>query len=96
MYERYDARNGSGAKLFTRLVSALSKLLNEKPVLLGVSDQMRGVGVPTDANSHSGYFDVGLNIVSAAASAGVNTVSSMMGGDKGAGLGMQSGLKQRL
>lgn len=70
-------------------------MLNEKPALFGVSSQIHGIGVPSDSTNASGYFDVGLGIVSAAASAGVNTVTSMMGSEKG-GLGLHSGMKQRL
>lgn len=62
---------------------------------MGVNTEIYGLGVPNDSVSSSGYLDMGLGIVSAAASAGVSTVSSMMG-STGGGLGTHSSVKQRL
>lgn len=95
LYSQFD-QNGD-PKLFSKLVSSLSRLMNEKPNLLGVSDQMHGLGVPTGdvAGSSSGYLDIGFGMVATAANVGVSTVSSMMG-SQGGGLGTQSGLKLKL
>lgn len=79
-----------GPKLFSKLVSSLSRLLNEKPVLLGISAQMHGLGLPSDNNS--GLLDMGIGMMAS----GVSTVSSMMVTSAGGGLGIQSGLKLRL
>ena len=71
--------------------------MSEKPNLLGVSDQMHGLGVPTGEGTgpNAGYLDIGFGMVASAANVGVNTVSSMMG-SQGGGLGPQSGLKLKL
>jgi hypothetical protein len=81
--------------IFARLIAALSHLVNEKPALMGVSADIHGLDMPSEASNSSGYFDMGLGMVSAAASVGVSTVSSMMG-SSGSGLGQHSGVKQRL
>lgn len=94
IFELFDARPDS-PKLFARLISALSHLVSEKPALIGASADIHGLGLPSEAANSSGYFDMGLGIVSAAASAGVSTVTSMMG-SSGGGLGQHSGVKQRL
>lgn len=71
--------------------------MNEKPNLLGASDQMHGLGVPTGDGTgpNSGYLDIGFGMVATAANVGVSTVSSMMGSQSG-GLSAQSGLKLKL
>lgn len=71
--------------------------MTEKPNLLGVSDQIHGLGLPKGdaAGSSSGYLDIGFGMVATAANVGVSTVSSMMGPQSG-GLGAQSGLKLKL
>jgi hypothetical protein len=73
--------------------------LHEKPALLGVCIQLQGLGIATDTKHNSapdaGYFDVGIGFVSAAASAGVHTVGSMMGQER-AGLSASSGMRQKL
>jgi hypothetical protein len=85
--------------VFARLVTSLSRLISEKPNLLGVSDQMHGLGVPSgDANGNgpnAGYLDIGFGMVASAANVGVSTVSHIMG-SQGGGLGAQSGLKLKL
>ncbi|KAI6140148.1 hypothetical protein BKA82DRAFT_4216431 [Pisolithus tinctorius] len=101
IWDRYDARQ-SGAKVFTYLISALKRLVTEKPALLGVCAQMSGVGVhshsaegPSGSSSASGYgLDVGgvAGIVATAASATVSGVVGMIG--SGTGLSVeQSGMK---
>lgn len=83
--------------VFRKMVSSLGKLVNERPVLLGVGAQMHGTGVPSgDGSAASGtYLDMGLGMVSSAASAGLNSVNSMMG-SSGGGLGTHSSMKLRL
>ncbi len=44
VWERFDSVEG-GTRLFGSLISVLNRLMTEKPVLLGVSSQMFGVGV---------------------------------------------------
>ncbi|KAH7907589.1 hypothetical protein BJ138DRAFT_1137471 [Hygrophoropsis aurantiaca] len=99
MWDRYDAQQ-SGSNVFTSLISALKRLITEKPALLGVSSHMLGVGVSSHAAenlspSSSGYgLDVGgmAGMVATAASATVSGVVGMMG--SGAGLSAQhSGMK---
>lgn len=100
IYTRYDKTEGP--KLYNRIVSALSHLVNEKPALLGIGTQMHGLGVPaTDLSSSNpnlhaaGYLDMGLGMVASAASVGVSTVNAMMGAG-GGGLGSHSAMKLRL
>lgn len=101
IWDRYDARQ-SGAKVFTCLISALKRLVTEKPALLGVCTQMSGVGVYSHSSegaggsgSASGYgLDVGgvAGIVATAASATVSGVVGMIGSGTGLSI-QQSGLK---
>ncbi|KAK8850458.1 hypothetical protein IAR55_004376 [Kwoniella newhampshirensis] len=99
IYTHYD--QAGGTQLYGKLVSALSRLVNEKPALLGIGSQMHGLGIPhTDptspgVSSHAGYLDMGLGMVASAASVGVSTMSAMMGA-AGGGLGPQSSMKQKL
>ncbi|OCF31812.1 hypothetical protein I316_06619 [Kwoniella heveanensis BCC8398] len=101
IYNHYDKPENDGLKLYSKIVLALSRLVNEKPALLGIGSQMHGIGVPhTDptspgANPHASYLDLGLGMVSSAASVGVSTVNAMMGAG-GGGLGAQSMVKLRL
>jgi hypothetical protein len=62
---------------------------------MGINTEIYGLGVSNDSTGGSGYLDMGFGIVSAAASAGVSTVSSMMG-SAGGGLGPHSGVKQKM
>ena len=80
--------------MFSKIVSALGRLVNEKPILLGAGPQMHGLGVPTTegANGHAGYLDMGIGMVASAASAGMSTVNSMMRAT-GGGLGPHSAMK---
>ncbi|KAJ6531650.1 hypothetical protein DFH09DRAFT_1409114 [Mycena vulgaris] len=85
VWARYDAHH-SGSNVFTALITALKRLVTEKPAVLGVSTQMFGVGVQPDGASSSGYgLDVAgmAGIVATAASA---TVS---------GCGRDDGLQRR-
>ncbi|KAI6131100.1 hypothetical protein EDD16DRAFT_1822615 [Pisolithus croceorrhizus] len=101
IWDRYDARQ-SGAKVFTCLISALKRLVTEKPALLGVCTQMSGVGVyshstegASGSSSASGYgLDVGgvAGIVATAASATVSGVVGMIGSGSGLSI-QQSGMK---
>ncbi|KAL4066352.1 hypothetical protein V8B97DRAFT_2111374 [Scleroderma yunnanense] len=101
IWDRYDAQQ-TGAKVFTSLISALKRLVTEKPAILGVCSQMSGVGVPSHttetaggSNSGSAYgLDVGgvAGMVATAASATVSGVVGMIG--SGTGLNVQnSGMK---
>ncbi|KAJ7449990.1 hypothetical protein B0H11DRAFT_323334 [Mycena galericulata] len=92
VWARYDAHH-SGSNVFTALITALKRLVTEKPALLGVSSQIFGVGVQPDANSgaasNSGYgLDVAgmAGIVANAASATVSGVVGMMGSSGGLSL----------
>ncbi|KAJ7752413.1 hypothetical protein DFH07DRAFT_520905 [Mycena maculata] len=91
VWSRYDAHH-SGSNVFTALITALKRLVTEKPALLGVSTQIFGVGVQPDANSgasNSGYgLDVAgmAGIVANAASATVSGVVGMMGSSGGLSL----------
>lgn len=95
IWTQYDKPNGP--KLFAKLVSALGRLINEKPTLLGVGTQMHGLGVPASStdNVNAGYFDMGMGMVASAASVGVSAMSAMVA-SSGGGLGPHSAVKQRL
>ena len=86
-WDRYDAQE-SGSNIFLPLITALKRLVTEKPALLGVSSQMHGVGVPSHAGEGYG-LDVGgvAGMVATAASATVSGVVGMMA--SGAGLSLQ-------
>ncbi|KAK7030884.1 Endocytosis and vacuole integrity protein [Paramarasmius palmivorus] len=94
VWDRYDAHPSGNSKVFTSLITALNRLVTEKPALLGVSSQMFGVGVPHDVGglspSSSSYsLDMGgmAGMVATAASATVSNVVGMM--SSGAGLSLQ-------
>ncbi|KAJ4490805.1 hypothetical protein J3R30DRAFT_3752338 [Lentinula aciculospora] len=93
VWDRYDAQeNGSNA--LTTLVTALKRLVTEKPALLGVGSQMFGVGVSNSSDSHytispsgSSYsLDGVAGMVATAASATVSNVVGMMGSNAGLSL----------
>ncbi|TFK38576.1 hypothetical protein BDQ12DRAFT_735649 [Crucibulum laeve] len=48
VYEKYDSQDAS-SHVFGSLVSALNRLMTERPALLGVGTQMGGVGVHSDS-----------------------------------------------
>ncbi|THU96822.1 hypothetical protein K435DRAFT_722517 [Dendrothele bispora CBS 962.96] len=96
VWDRYDAQD-AGSKVFSALITALNRLVTEKPALLGVGSQMFGVGVSHEAvspssSSGSGYgMDVGsvggmAGMVATAASATVSGVVGMMGSSAGLSL----------
>jgi hypothetical protein len=102
LLQRIWAKHSKPDGLFTTIVSSLGRLVNEKPTVLGVGTQMHGLGIPTNESqaqglniSSNGYLDMGMSMVSSAASVGMSTVSSIIG-SSGAGLGPQSSLKLRL
>ncbi|KAG6901567.1 hypothetical protein C0995_010501 [Termitomyces sp. Mi166 len=80
VWDRYDAQE-SGAKIFASLVTALKRLITEKPAILGVGTQMAGVGVSTEV-TNSTYS---LERVATAASA---TVSGVVGTVIGSSAGL--------
>jgi hypothetical protein len=96
IWDHFDAQP-EGSKLYSKLISSLGKLINEKPILLGVGSQMNGIGVPPidGLPKDSGYLDMGIGMMASAASAGITTVGTMIGSN-GSGLGTHSGLKLRL
>ncbi|KAJ3975915.1 hypothetical protein EV361DRAFT_886314 [Lentinula raphanica] len=95
VWDRYDAQESSSNTLST-LITALKRLVTEKPALLGVGSQMSGVGVSSSNDSHhtispsgSTYsLDGVAGMVATAASATVSNVVGMMGSN--AGLSLQS------
>ncbi|EEB92182.1 hypothetical protein MPER_09344, partial [Moniliophthora perniciosa FA553] len=95
VWDRYDAHPSANSKVFTSLITALNRLVTEKPSLLGVGSQMFGIGVSHDASgglsptSSSYSLDMGgmAGMVATAASATVSNVVGMMSG--GAGLSLQ-------
>ncbi|KAL7278295.1 hypothetical protein ACG7TL_008271 [Trametes sanguinea] len=93
VWDRYDAEE-SGSKVFTSLITALKRLVTERPQLLGVCQQMFGIGIsthPASASTESVYgLDVGgvAGMVASAASATVSGVANMMTTE--AGLSVQS------
>ncbi|CAK9786560.1 hypothetical protein CC85DRAFT_283171 [Cutaneotrichosporon oleaginosum] len=95
IWAQYDQPNGP--KLFAKLVSALGRLINEKPALLGVGVQMHGHGIPASStdNINASYFDMGLGMMASAASVGVSAVGNLVASG-GGGLGPHSAMKQRL
>ncbi|KAI0824392.1 hypothetical protein BC628DRAFT_1379334 [Trametes gibbosa] len=88
VWDRYDAEDG-GSKVFTSLITALKRLITERPQLLGVCQQMFGVGVsthPSSASTESVYgLDVGgvAGMVASAASATVSGVANMISSEAG-------------
>ena len=82
VWDRYDAEEG-GSKVFTSLITALKRLVTERPALLGVGQQMFGVGVSTHPSSSADgayALDVGgvAGMVASASSATVSGVANMM------------------
>ena len=82
VWQRYDAlatdgdtSSASSARVFTLLISALKRLVTSRPILLGVSAQMHGVGIPvgnSQSRLHSHHsWDSVAEMVAVAASATV-------------------------
>lgn len=84
VWDRYDAQH-SGSRVFGSLITALKRLVTEKPALLGVGSQMLGVGVASDGGSSNYGLDVGgmAGMVATAASATVSGVVGMIGSSGG-------------
>lgn len=85
VWDRYDAQE-SGSKVFTSLITALKRLVTEKPALLGIGSQMFGLGVASGVDGGpAGYgLDSGVvGMVATAASATMSGVVGMMGPEAG-------------
>jgi len=96
IWQRYDgdtldSGEGASANVFTMLVAALKRVVTEKPALLGISQQMLGVNVPTTEGSGAYGLDGVAGMVATAASATVSNVVGMMGSE--AGLSAASAMK---
>lgn len=88
VWDRYDGQD-SASKVFGSLISALKRLVTEKPALLGVGSQMGGVGVSSGGLDYpTSVLDVGgmAGRVATAASATVSGVVGMMGSAGGLNL----------
>jgi hypothetical protein len=72
-WENYDADGGS--HVFTSLITALKRLVTEKPALLGVGQQMQGLGVQGDGQSNYKLENVAGMVASAAST----TVTGALG-----------------
>ena len=94
MWDCYDAQD-TGSKAVSSLITALKRLVTEKPALLGVGGQMSGVGVQAESLSSSGASGptsaaaYGLDMAGRVASATVSTVSGIIGAG-GGGLSLQT------
>ncbi|PVG01204.1 hypothetical protein CPB86DRAFT_805390 [Serendipita vermifera] len=80
-WERYDA-NESGSKVFTSLITALKRLVTEKPAILGVNQQMQGLGIQADGPANSKLEHVAGMVANAAST----TVSGALGMHSTSGL----------
>ena len=87
MWDRYDAPK-SGSKAITSLITALKRLVTEKPAILGVGSQMGGIGVQPEVSSASSAAAYGLDMAGRVASATVSGVVGMIGSG-GGGLSIQ-------
>ncbi|KAH7877661.1 guanine nucleotide exchange factor in Golgi transport N-terminal-domain-containing protein [Lentinula edodes] len=93
VWDRYDAQE-HGSNALKTLITALKRLVTEKPALLGVGSQMFGVGVSSNNDSHyalspsgSAYsLDGVVGMVATAASATVSNVVGMIGSNAGLSL----------
>lgn len=81
VWQTFDS--GKDSSIYGDLVSAVRRIISEKPALLGTNEAMQGHGsshIPGDHYARQGgYLDMGLSAVSSAATAGVSTVSAMIG-----------------
>ena len=82
IWDCYDASK-SGSKALTSLITALKRLVTEKPAVLGVGSQMGGVGVQPEASSASSAAAYGLDMAGRVASATVSGVVGMIGSGGG-------------
>lgn len=88
IWDRYDAQE-SGSKALTSLITALKRLVTEKPNLLGTSSQMGGIGLQSDSTtSPGGAAAYGFDMAGRVASATVSGVAGIIGVG-GAGLSLQ-------
>jgi hypothetical protein len=86
VWVHFDA-TPDGSSVFTQLVTALKRLVTEKPAILGVSQQMLGIAVPggTDTSTPaSGMAGMVANAASATVTNVVGIISS------GPGLSIQN------
>lgn len=83
IWARYDGKD-SGSKVYGSLVTALKRLITEKPSLLGVNQSMLGVGVPNETASTG--LDGVAGRVATAASATVSGVVGMISSSTGLSL----------
>ena len=86
IWGRYDAQE-TGSNVITSLITALKRLITERPSTLGVGSQIHGVGVNSDAPGSAPSASGMTGMVATAASATVSGVVGMMG--SGAGLSLQ-------
>jgi len=91
LWERYDAQD-DGPKVVNSLITALKRLVTERPALLGQSSHMSGIGVQAElasgASSTAGAAAYGLDMAGRVASATVSGVAGIMG-VAGSGLSVQ-------
>ncbi|KAF8968453.1 hypothetical protein BDZ97DRAFT_1902846 [Flammula alnicola] len=91
MWDRYDAQK-SGSKAVSSLITALKRVITEKPALLGVGTQMAGVGVQPESSTSlsgsgaAGAAAYGLDMAGRVASATVSGVVGMIAGGGGLSL----------
>ncbi len=91
MWNRYDEKE-MGSKVISLLVTALKRLVTEKPALLGICAQMGGIGIHSDPSPSpsgtgaSGAAAYGLDMAGRVASATVSGVVGMIGGIGGLSL----------
>ena len=81
IWDCYDAPK-SGSKALTSLITALKRLVTERPAVLGVGSQMAGIGVQSEA-SPSSAAAYGLDMAGRVASATVSGVVGMIGSGGG-------------
>jgi hypothetical protein len=87
IWDCYDAPT-SGSKALTSLITALKRLVIEKPAVLGVGSQMAGIGIQSEASPASSAAAYGLDMAGRVASATVSGVVGMIGSG-GGGLSLQ-------
>ena len=87
MWDCYDAPKAS-SKALTSLITALKRLVTEKPAILGIGSQMGGIGVQSEPSSASSAAAYGLDMAGRVASATVSGVVGMIGSG-GGGLSLQ-------
>ena len=82
MWDCYDAPKSS-SKALASLITALKRLVTEKPAVLGVGSQMGGIGVQPELSSASSAAAYGLDMAGRVASATVSGVVGMIGSGAG-------------